>query len=115
MPQLIGRVDTQLAQTAPAWSALVTVPTTTATRYVFGTWRLAGTSAKPALIYAQVETGVGTNTYRTVVSRDIPLGDTVERSVPFFFPVPGGCRYRFLKTGNSLVTESIDHYSYVDV
>lgn len=110
----IQSVSTQLSPAVPASNALVTVPTTTKFRVVFGFLALVPAAVNPAEIQWYMETGVGTGVYESVVlARKEAAAETV--LLPYAFVVPAGRRYRYVTTGPVPAGTGVSDYSYVDV
>lgn len=108
--------DSQQAVAAPASAALVTVPRDVRTRHVYGEVTLQAAPAVAASWLIEVETGIGTGVYSTVLNPQTPAtgGVGIVITAAFSFTVAGGRRYRFTKSNGAGTTETIARYSYTD-
>ena len=109
---LLAAPVVSLDQTAPPTDG--TLQTATGTRTVFGSLNLGAAVADSAGMLIEVETGVATAVYRTVMQPTIGLGAIVADVIPFAFTVPKGARYRFTAQISGAATASIARYSYSD-
>lgn len=100
---------------APAFDALVLVHRDINARFVYGTVCIKATRTTGAWVQAEVETGPGTDVYEPVFEAMNDAGSAARTSRAFCFPVQGGRRYRFVRSGSSSVTEDVLHYSYMDM
>lgn len=93
----------------------ITVPASVDVRLVYGTISITATAGVGALVSAEVETGVGTDTYDEVMEARVALGLLQNQRWPFSFAVEGGRRYRFMRSDGVGVTETVLRYSYADL
>ena len=93
----------------------MSVPNDANVRLVYGSIETLATAGVNAQVQAQVETGIATSTYEVVAEGYSASGLLQTNRRPFAFAVEGGRRYKFTKGGGVGVTESVLHYSYVDL
>lgn len=106
-----------MAATPPAVSIPVAVPAAggVSSRRVFGDATIVPGADDPAVVNWQVETGVGTDVYTTVVACRLGIGLVAGSRLPYCFDVPAGRRYRWTAGGGTTVgAETISTYSYLD-
>lgn len=108
--------NTQHGPIAPEFEELVLSTERGGVRFVYGSIRLKGTSKILAGVQAQVETGRDTNEFVTVL--EYSHSGAKELTMPFFFAVPGGHRYRFScanPSNSSGVTEAVLNYGFSEI
>jgi hypothetical protein len=102
------------AQADPGNNTLVGAVRSTHWRWVFGTASCTSTIGNLASIRWEVETGPGTDVYVELWRIGAPLS-IVGPPAGFGFPVPPGCRYRYVKGGLGGVVENLVSYGFMDI
>lgn len=101
------------AESFPGFDVEVTVPSDVKCRIVYGSFQVTPTVTNRADVRAaHEETPAGGFTEVQELGRPASGGDIV---VPFSFPVPGGCKYKFTKGGLAGVTEQVPKYNFNDL
>lgn len=106
----MGEETANYHATAPAFNTDVNVPSTTTIRFIFGDIFLASSALTPGAMSIE-RCSPASGIY---LATTIPAGSN-SRQTPYSFAVVGPGCYKFINGQDPTGTNSIAHYSYIDV
>lgn len=93
----------------------IMVPTSSRLRFVHVGATVNGTKVLTAWVSPMVETSPSSGVYLPAGRITTDLGTILSQNGNLYFPVPGGCRYYFDRSGQANTTETITTYGFTDL